>query len=549
MEKYFLFSMIFILWSVPEAFTQTELPGILYHQLLVLHPGRPTSAMEAMNEANQMPLVPTSWMLDSSWYSNWIVSSSSWFTNEKNFLSYNNSGALQTNLYKVFNPGTNQWENLTQYVYQYGVSGNTLSYSGQTWYPTGAYWINFMYYHYTDFGGIDTSFYLNFTQNTNIVSSGNKSLYSYNSSNQLLQSVNQIWDTLTQGWLNSLMMQYTYLTTGQMSEQLTQTWNSSSSNWINSQKVEYSYNTSGFATGYISYNWNESSSIWIQNIQAIFTNSSTGLPLQKLYQQWNSGSNTWVNSSLDTYQYNANNQVLENTDQVWNPTSSGWVNNWMQTNTWFLSGVQDTMFQYYWNPNTSNWMITYYNHNDSLGYTTEYYSKSIDWTTYMYISGYRFLYFYNSQNQPTEYQHYDLNITTNNWDLSSHHLYTYDGNGNNTMELDQSYNDTTSSYENEFKVDHFYSFTTGIHELPGLSSMCYYANPLPKGKPIQCQNLENGKNYLVNLYSIKGQVVYSTFIHSGESLYLPETLSEGLYLLQVIQDGKVISQGKIILTN
>lgn len=537
------------MWSVTGAFSQEKLPATPYHQIIILHPGRPASSQEALNEAKLVPQAPAYWMLDSSWYSNWIVSTSSWFLNEKNLLSYNGSGALQDNLYKVLNTITNQWNNLTQYIYTYGTSGNTISYIAQTWYLTGGYWVTFMYYHYDSYGQIDTSWYLNYNQNNNSFSSGNKSFYSYNSSNQVLQSTNQTWDTLSLGWVNSYLMQYTYLTNDQLSEQLTQIWDTSQSNWVNSQKNEYSYNTSGFATGYISYNWNGTSSQWVPSMQAIYTNSSSGLPLQKLYQQWNPATSNWLNSSLDLYQYNTSSQVLQSTDELWNSNSSVWVNNWMQTNSYFINGIQDTMYQYYWNPNNSDWMISYFSRNDSLGYTMEYYSKSIDWTTYTYISGYRLLYFYNSQNQPTEYQHYDLNLVTNNWDLSSHHLYTYDGNGNNTEELDQIYNDTTSTYENEFKVDHFYSFTTGITEKYRNNSMCYYANPLPKGEPIQCQDLQSGKDYRVSLYSVKGQLVYSTVIHAGESLFLPQTLTEGVYLLQIFGDGQLISQGKIIITN
>jgi hypothetical protein len=549
MKKILLCSIFIVLWSTPEAITQEKFPNAPFHQMSVLHPGRPASAQEALNESKSAPLVTTYWMLDSTWYSNWIVSSSQWFVNEKNFLFYNNSGALQDNLYTVLNTLTNQWNNLTQYVYNYGASGSTVSYLGQTWYMTGGYWVTFMYYHFNAYGETDTSYYLNYDQNNNNYSSGNKSMNSYNSSNQVLQSITQSWDTLSHGWINSYMVQYSYQASGQMAEQLTQTWDSSLSIWMNSQKTDYSYDASGFATGYISYNWYEPSSQWNQNTQAIYTNSTSGLPLQKLYQQWNSGTNNWENSTLDTYQYNTNNQVVESTDQSWNSGSSSWVNNWMQTNSYFHNGGQDTMYQYYWDPNNSSWLDTYYSRNDSLGYTMEYYSKSIDWTTYTYISGDRFLYFYNSQNQPTEYQHYTLNILTNNWDLSSHHLYTYDGNGNNTVELDQIYNDTTSSYENEFRADHFYSFTTSIFENHGQTSMCYYSNPLPKGEPIQCRDLQSGKDYKVNLYSLKGQIVYSTVIHTGESLFLPETLTEGVYFLQISGDGQLISQGKIILTN
>jgi len=549
MKKFLLFPIMLILWTAPEAFTQFKAPDNQLKINLSLHPGRPASAQEALYEARKPSLVPTYWMLDSSWYSNWIVNSSSWFVNEKDFLYYNNSGGLQDNLYTVFNTVTDQWNNLTRYVYSYGTQGNTVSYTGQTWYLTGGNWVNFMYYHYNGNGEIDTSFYLNFNQNANNFSSGNKSIYSYNSNNQVLQTIGQVWDSSSQAWVNSSIMLYTYQTTGQMSEQITQNWNASQGNWVNSQKIDYSYDGSGFATGYITYTWNQSNSQWIQSMQAIYTNSVAGLPTQKLYQQWNSGTNAWQNSEMDTYQYNVNNQMLQTIDKLWDAPSSVWMNNWMQTNSYYSNGIQDTVFQYYWNPNTSNWMASYYSLNDSSGYVNEYYSKSIDWTTYTYVSGYLFQYFYNSQNQTTEYQHYNLNITTGNWDLSSHHLYTYDGNGNNTMELDQNYNDTSSSYVNTYKIDHFYSFTTGIFKKTGLSSTCYYMNPLPKGKPIQCQNLQDGKNYEINIYSTKGQQLYTSLLLKGESLFLPQNLADGVYFLQVVSNGKIIAQGKIILTN
>jgi hypothetical protein len=192
-------------------------------------------------------------------------------------------------------------------------------------------------------------------------------------------------------------------------------------------------------------------------------------------------------------------------------------------------------------------MDSYYSLNDTLGYNSEYYSKSIDWSNYTYIYGYRYLYFYNPSHQPSQYQHFDLDTATSAWILSAHRLFTYDGNGNNIEELDQSYNG--SIYENEFKMDHFYSFTTGIGTKPGPGSMCYYANPLPKGQPIQCKNLQSAKDYRFTLYSISGQLVFTTNIHDGEPLILPQTLSEGVYLMQVYGNEKMVAQGKIILIN
>ena len=544
-----LLTVIFAFWALPAAYSQGNLPVHKQVQLPLNHPGQPANFQQALIESNTPDLAPTYWMLDSSWYSTWIVNTSLWYLNEKNFLYYNTHGALQKNLYIILDGGTGEWNNQTQYLYTYGSSGNTVNSSAQTWYLTGGYWVTFMYYHYDNYGRMDTSYYKNFDQATNSFTSGTQSIQTYNTSNQVLQTMMQNWDTLTLGWVNSSIIKYTYLPTGQMSEQLTQNWNPSLSDWVNSQKTDYSYDASGYVIGYISFNWDLGTSQWIQSMRATYTNNSMGSPTKKLYELWDSGSSTWGNSMQDTYTYNTGNQVLEILDQLWNTASSSWKNNWKETHSYYPSGYQETMYQYYWNPINSTWIDSYYSLNDSSGYTSEYYSKSIDWVTYQYTYGYRYLYFYNSIHQTLEYQHYDLNVATNDWALGSHRLFTYDANGNNTEELDQSYNDATSSYVNEYQILHFYSFTTGIPGTKENTPACYYANPLPKGKPVQCQNLKDGKNYRITLYSLDGQMVYSSYIHEGESLVFPQTLTEGVYLLQVSGNDQVVSRGKIILTN
>ena len=231
----------------------------------------------------------------------------------------------------------------------------------------------------------------------------------------------------------------------------------------------------------------------------------------------------------------------------WNISQQTFVDYIKETHSYYMNGSQEEYYSYIWNPFTLAYKDTYYNLNDSLGHMLEYYSKSIDWGTLEYTYGYKYLYSYNSNQLPSETLEQLLNLVSLNWHDYSKRINTYDANLNCTVELDQQYDTVSTSWVNVFKQNHYYFFTNGIPEKQQLNDYCFFSNPLQAGNSIFCPDLANGNTYRINLISMQGQTVYTTILHKGESFSVPSNLSAGMYLMQIIDDLKLVTSGKVIV--
>ncbi|TRZ75961.1 MAG: T9SS C-terminal target domain-containing protein [Bacteroidetes bacterium] len=547
MKKMLLLSLVFLtciiapLHSQNRALWNHPFQGGFNNPDKVLSSGDTTTHMF-------MPAVPSSWwFLDSTWYSSWNNNSSAWDLYEREIRTYTNNGSIKEILFLNWNDITLTWDNWARYVYNYGPSGTPQWGKIQDWDYMDNIWIDISYYHYTNQGQIDTSFYKTYNRPSNIFINGTQNIYTYNASNQLLEAIGQVLDTATSDWVNQSKTIYSYNGNYQVIQLISQTWDNGLGDWTNSTRYDYSYDGSGYATGYIEYAWNTAGSTWNNVQRATYTNDPSGNPTQRLYEIWDSGTSAWVNHDLVTYQYNANYKVTQYLDQNWNIVLQTFVNYVKETYSYYTNGNQEEYYGYLWNPFTLAYTDTYYNLNDSLGHTLEYYSKSIDWGTFQYTYGYKYIYSYNSFQQPSEILEQLLNLVSLNWYDYSRRLDTYDANQNCTVELDQQYDTVSTAWINLFKQDHFYSFTTGIREIQNLSDYCFFSNPLQAGNSIFCPNLITGKTYRINLMNVQGQTVYTTILHTGESFSVPQDISAGMYLMQIMDNEKVVASGKVIV--
>ena len=80
-----------------------------------------------------------------------------------------------------------------------------------------------------------------------------------------------------------------------------------------------------------------------------------------------------------------------------------------------------------------------------------------------------------------------------------------------------------------------------------LNNVCENGMLRPAGNSIVCPNLVTGKTYRINLINMQGQMVYTTNLHSGESFSVPPDLSSGMYLMQILEDQKLVASGKVIV--
>lgn len=547
MKKMLLLSLVLLIWIVTPLHSQNKVSRNHPFRDGFDKPDKVLSSGDTLRHS-LMPSVSSAWwLLDSTWYSSWNTSTLGWDLYEREIRTYSGNMSLQEILFLNWNDVTLTWDNWSRYLYSYTSSGNPQWGKVQDWDYNDHIWVDISYYHYTPLGQIDTSFYKTYNRPSNIFINGSRSISTYNASNQLLEGVTQYLDTATSDWINQSKSIYTYNAGNQVTQLIFQTWDSGLSNWINSTRYDYSFDGSGFATGYVIFTWNTSGSTWVNFQRATYTNGPSGNPTQKLYENWDAGSSSWVNHDLATYQYNSGLKLTQYIDQNWDIGLHTYVNYIKDTYSYYTNGYQDEYYSYLWDPLTLAYKDTYYNLTDSLGHTLEYYSKSVDGVTYQYIYGYKYTYTLNSYQQPSEILEQDLDLVSLNWYDYSRRLDTYDANQNCTVELDQQYDTLSTAWTNIFKQQHFYSYTNGIREIRNASDYCFYSNPLQAGTPVYCPNLTPGKTYRINLLNVQGQTIYTTILHTGESFSVPENISAGMYLMQIMDNEKVVASGKVIV--
>ena len=513
--------------------------------------GRPANELSKMEKSRidpKTPLIqPTYWMHDSSWYSQWITSSSSWLLNEKEILTYTANGFLSNDLYLSLN-ASNQWENLNRYFNSFGSTGNLLSYTGQTWDNTPGAWFGVQYSHYDQNGRNDTSWYKQYDKVNHVYQGGSQYLYTFNASFLMTEMVMQNLMVSNGSWVNMTKVVNSYNSSNLQTGQLNLFWSVYHNNWVNKEKYDYNFDASNYPTGYLYSEWDTVAGLWRPSVQATYTNSTGGLPLVKLYKHWQTSTLSWQNYEQVTTIYNTYNIPTEVLDELWNVGASSWVNNTKSLYTYYSNNYTKTSNQYLWNPNNASWLETYYLHSDSIGATMENYFKFYDPQNYNVSFGDRYTYSYNAQHAVSEYDHFNLDLPSGNWIPTGRRQYTYDQNGNNTIQLDQVWNTGSSSWENNYKIENFFSFTTGFGNMKPAEGFLFYPNPLQRGMRLNCSGLKPDGHYSIELVNLNGQVQLESKIIAGQMIAAPSSLSPGIYMIRLFENRRLLKIDKLIIS-
>ncbi|MEI6899035.1 MAG: T9SS type A sorting domain-containing protein [Bacteroidota bacterium] len=514
-------------------------------------PSRPIHELSKMEKSRIDPksylIQPTYWLHDSSWYSQWSPSSSSWLMNEREILTYTANGFLSNDLYLSLN-ASNQWENLNRYFNSFGSTGNLLSYTGQTWDNTPGAWFGVQYSHYDQNGRNDTSWYKQYDKTNHIYQGGSQYLYTFNASFLMTEMLIQNLNLSNGSWVNMTKVVNSYNSSNLQTGQLNLFWSVFHNNWVNKEKFDYSFDASNYPTGYLYFTWDTISGQWSPSIQATYTNSTGGLPLVKLYKHWQTSTLSWLNYEQMTTIYNSNNIQTEVLDELWNSGTSSWGNNTKSLYTYYTNNYTKTSTQYLWNPNNGTWLETYYSHSDSLGATLENYFKFYDPQNFNPTFGDRYTYTYNAQHFVSEYDHFNLDIPTLTWNPTGRRQYTYDQNGNNTIQLDQLWNIGSSSWENNYKIENFFGFTTGLWDINPRGNFIFYPNPLKRGMQLNCSGLNPDRNYHIELVNMTGRVVLESEVAFGQMIPMPSSLSPGIYMMRLFEEGAIVKCDRISLS-
>jgi hypothetical protein len=76
---------------------------------------------------------------------------------------------------------------------------------------------------------------------------------------------------------------------------------------------------------------------------------------------------------------------------------------------------------------------------------------------------------------------------------------------------------------------------------------CGIENPFRLNQPFSCSNLETDKNYILSIVDLQGKSVYQRAFSGGALLHLEAIKKQGLYLINIMHESKLLYSNKILI--
>ncbi|MEL6805770.1 MAG: T9SS type A sorting domain-containing protein, partial [Bacteroidota bacterium] len=141
---------------------------------------------------------------------------------------------------------------------------------------------------------------------------------------------------------------------------------------------------------------------------------------------------------------------------------------------------------------------------------------------------------------------------TSSWSQTFRAAAAYDANQNPVRQMSkQAYDAGSVSWLNQNdtrECEHFWSQRSATrleNELPMMS--CLLPNPYRAYAPMQCEGMEAGKRYQLQLIDLLGRTVYQKRIEGGTQFEIDRSLSTGLYQVQITEGAQVRYTQKLLI--
>ena|GEM_PF-2322836 len=490
---------------------------------------------------------PTALLLDSVYFYNWA--SNNWILNSKEFCNKNSYGQPIQDLFKKYDSSSSQYADTIRVLNGYSDTTMTpTSITDQLLYSN--VWKTYQHNHYLYKGTQDTTYYKVWIPPFHKFIYGLMNTYQYNINALPLVSLTQGLDTTTQGWYNISKTTNTYTTYMQPLEQILFYWQNSTSMWENVIKYDNVYDSNNSLVSSIEYTWNDSTASWINSLRTTYSYNMALQPSIIMKETWDTTLHVWdtVQQSLNIY--NQYNWLMTINTQNYIQSKGTWENNSLTYYTYFSSGEQRSMTGDVWDTIHLTYITNVYQSVDSAtGNIHESYTRYVDPQTFQFTGGRRDVYIYGSSGDTTTWLTEHWSVSGNAWANKSQVNYTYDSHDLLSEKVIQSWENSTSSWQDSLKSDYFYSQFGGINEPPAKEKPCFYSNPMVIGSPIYCPDFKGGDLYTLRVCSLSGSEVYRTNFVGGEAVMITRSLTPGLYILIIEENNDILYKDKVVVLN
>lgn len=316
-------------------------------------------------------------------------------------------------------------------------------------------------------------------------SESSKSIYSYNSENQVIEVIVQ---TNVGTWVNSSRTQNTY-TGDNLTEEIESTWNGST--WDNSFRTQNTY-TGNHLTEEIESNWTGSS--WMNSIRRQNTYTGDNLT-EEIESNWD-GAN-WILFSRTQYNYNGSNQLQDDLFQLRNAGDTSWENANRSVYTYNADLLEQEAYQE-WNAVNATWV------NSELR-TYAYAGSDISEIISSFWDGFEYL-------------------------LEDRSLLSYNGDGLIAEMIFQEYFD--SAWENATRITFVYPACQSL-STEEFATFDFSFHPNPSNDKLKILNLPQGGAALTyTIFDMSGRLVQKGKLNPDFTINT-QNMTNGLYILKL----------------
>lgn len=389
---------------------------------------------------------------------------------------------------------THQWVVYARNKYTYDANNNQTNELGQQWFVNK--WWN--YFQYTYVYDLDNNMInetdLYYTDTTNICDNDYSlnRICTYDTNNNMTDSINQRWNYTSNSWANSTKYTFTYDTNINMIKKLYQL-SSGGVGWINDRQWTYTYNSHNDIKSELQSYFDGST--WNSSNQILYTYDIYYNMIKALEKVING---SWVNSYQTIWTYDTNNNIISQLYQYWNGNS--WENNIICSCTYDLNNNRTSVFQQNWNGSAwENAFITYYTYNTNNNLIGEYRQS--------WVSG--------------------------AWENWCEFIWTICGDNNNCMRTQNfNYWDNNSWVKNDSLITFCIPYT-GIADEPQAKISEFEIFPNPANTSL---TIESQQKSVIEIFNIEGQIIKAFNNADKETIIDISNLSSGVYIIKAKTD-------------
>jgi hypothetical protein len=272
----------------------------------------------------------------------------------------------------------------------------------------------------------------------------------YDANNNVLTSIQQVWNSTSNTYTNDNELTWTYDANNNMLSNTQLQWSTTSNSWLNLNNTINTYDGNNNLTSTTGQVWNNNANAWVNSYKHTYTIGTGNQVASEMDYLWNTNTNTWRISQLSSYMYQNNGQLSQATLQNWDTLSLSWTNTFLRQYAYTTANKPDSELDQKWVP-LSGWADsskTMYSYDANLNTTRE---NILIWssTTYTldpWVLIFTKNYTYNSSNDTTSVAF----ITQ--FGNQTQQLYTYDSNHNLLTQTYQTWNTTTQSWLNTYRL-------------------------------------------------------------------------------------------------